>query len=616
MAMKTSDYWHNRTLQLENALHNKSVKYYHELERAYKKAANDTTKEINKLYTRLASENNITLSEAKKLLTTNELDEFRWSVQEYIKYGQENAVTGEWIKQLENASLKYRISRLEAMKVHMQNQVEVLMGNELDSFSKVMSDIYTEGYYRNAHLIQTGLGVGSSFAKLDPNKIQKVLSKPWTADGKNFSQRIWGNHRPALINELHKQLTQSIIRGEAPDKAINAIAKRFDVAKNRAGNLVMTESAYFGTAAQQDCYKQLDVERQEFVATLDNHTSDICQEMDGQIFKSSEIEIGVNAPPLHCRCRSVMVPYFEDNITERAARDNEGKTVYIDGNMKYGDWYKKFVDGEDVTDSVVDVVSMAKIFEPAGTIQEAEQFARDSGVENVSFKNVELEVANDMNKSLAEHFNDFPELKKQIHFWGSAQEKKKFLGDIVQKHYEKVYESYRGKGVFSDELLDKRIKKQVTSYFRTSGEWAHAFDHRDYFKNEMFSGIAINKKYGSDLPLFKQGLVRSLNTKFHPIGCDTVKSVFDHEFGHQLDYLLKITENKEFVDIYRYGVNGKHVTRDTLSKYAVNSRNLKTNMRETIAEAWAEYRNNPEPRDIAKAIGELIEKEYERKFGV
>lgn len=342
--MKTSDYWQKRTLQLENALHNKSVKYYHDLERAYKKAANDTTKEINKLYTRLASENNITLSEAKKLLTSNELEEFRWSVKDYIKYGKENAVNGEWIKQLENASLRYRISRLEAMKIQMQNQVEVLMGNELDSFSKVMSDIYTEGYYRNAHLIQTGVGYGSSLAAIDPNKIEKLLSKPWTSDGKNFSERIWGNHRPALINELHTELTQSIIRGQTPDKLINAIAKKFDVAKNRAGNLVMTESAYFGTVAQQDCYKELDVEYQEFVATLDNHTSDLCQSMDGKIFKSSEIEIGVNAPPLHCRCRSVMVPYFEDNITERAARGEDGKTVYIDGNMKYKDWYKQFVE--------------------------------------------------------------------------------------------------------------------------------------------------------------------------------------------------------------------------------------------------------------------------------
>ncbi len=34
-----------------------------------------------------------------------------------------------------------------------------------------------------------------------------------------------------------------------------------------------------------------------------------------------------------------------------------------------------------------------------------------------------------------------------------------------------------------------------------------------------------------------------------------------------------------------------------------------------IAEAWSEYCNNPEPREIAKIIGETIEKEYKKKYG-
>lgn len=605
--MKTSEYWERRTLQLEDALNKKALDYYHELERAYKRAALETQKEINKLYTRLATENNITLTEAKKLLTTNELEEFRWSVEEYIKFGKENAIGQAWMKQLENASLRYRISRLEAMKIAMQNQVEVLMGNELDGMTKVMGEIYTEGYYRTGHLIQTGLGVGSSFAAIDAKRVETVLANPWVSDGRNFSERIWGSHRPALVNRLHTNLTQSIIRGDSPDKLISTIAKEFDVAKSKAGNLVMTESAYFGNVAQQDCYDELDVEMQEFCATLDSHTSDICRSMDGKVFCSNEVEIGVNAPPLHCRCRSVMVPYFDDNITERAARDEDGKYTTIPGNMSYEEWHGKFVNGEDVKDSVADV------FKPAESIQDAERFAIDSGVENVSFKNIDIEVANGMNESLHDHFRDFPELKNNVHYWGSAQEKKNFLGDIVRKHFEKAYAPFRSG--FGDETIDKRIKSKVTSYFKTSGEWAHAFDHRKYFDNELMSGIAVNKKYGSDLSSFASALKRSVETKFHPIGCDTVKSVFDHEFGHQLDYLLKISDNAEFTEIYTKGINGKHVTRETLSKYAINSTKLSVNKKETIAEAWAEYRNNPQPRDFAKAIGELIEKEYRRKFG-
>ena len=74
-------------------------------------------------------------------------------------------------------------------------------------------------------------------------------------------------------------------------KAISQIASKMNVSKANAGRLVMTESAYFSSTAQKECFKKLDVERYEIVATLDGHTSDICQEMDGKVFKMSELAL-------------------------------------------------------------------------------------------------------------------------------------------------------------------------------------------------------------------------------------------------------------------------------------------------------------------------------------
>lgn len=106
----------------------------------------------------------------------------------------------------------------------------------------------------------------------------------------------------------------------------------------------MTEQAYFHAVAQQDAFKELDVEEFEIVATLDSHTSEICREMDGKHFPMSQYEAGVTAPPFHVWCRSVTVPYFEDNfIGERAARGTDGKTYYVPDNMKYSEWKESFV---------------------------------------------------------------------------------------------------------------------------------------------------------------------------------------------------------------------------------------------------------------------------------
>ena len=39
---------------------------------------------------------------------------------------------------------------------------------------------------------------------------------------------------------------------------------------------------------------------------------------------------------------------------------------------------------------------------------------------------------------------------------------------------------------------------------------------------------------------------------------------------------------------------------------AVLSRYANTNAKEFLAEAWAEYRNNPRPRPVAKEVGDIV----------
>ena len=341
--MKHKDYWRKRFEQLEEAQNNKSIKYYLELEKQYKLAMSNIERDILIWYNRFTENEGISLLEAKKLLNTRELEEFKWSVEEYIKYGKENAINQKWMKELENASARVHITRLEALKLQIQQQVEVLYGNELDGIDKLMRDIYTSGYYHTAFNVQQGVNVGWSLMSLDTNRINKVISKPWTSDGLNFSERIWGKHRPALVNELHTKLTQSIIRGENPKKLVNDFAKRFKVSKSQAKNLIMTESAFFASASRKDCFNDLDVEKYEIIATLDLRTSNICRELDGKVFDMKDYQVGITAPPFHCRCRTTTAPWFEDEEGYRAARGEDGKTYYVPSSMKYNEWYEKYV---------------------------------------------------------------------------------------------------------------------------------------------------------------------------------------------------------------------------------------------------------------------------------
>lgn len=289
------------------------------------------------------------MAEAKRLLNSKELAEFRWDVKKYIKYGEENALNLQWMKELENASARVHISRLKALKLQMQHQVEILYGNYRGELDRLLRDMYADGYYHMAFEIQRGFNMGWDLQDLNSNQLHKVLSKPWTTDGKTFSDRIWTN-KQQLIGSLQTQLTQAVIRGQAPDKAIQSIAEEFRVSKNKAGRLIMTESAALASASQRDAFNALDVEKFEIVATLDNRTSEICQELDGRVFDMKDFEVGVSAPPFHAWCRTTTVPYFDDNYGERAARGADGKVYYIPSHMKYADWKKTVVDSRSSKD--------------------------------------------------------------------------------------------------------------------------------------------------------------------------------------------------------------------------------------------------------------------------
>lgn len=161
-----------------------------------------------------------------------------------------------------------------------------------------------------------------------------------------FSERIWGKYRPTLVNRLHKDLTDCVIRGINPQTLAIDYAKEFKVSENAATNLLMTEYSQFVALSNTDCLNDLGVEEYEIIETLDGNTCGKCQKMDKKHFKMNQCEIGINAPPFHNRCRGTKCPYFDDEFTsniKRVARDPEtGETVYID-DMSYSEWKDKFV---------------------------------------------------------------------------------------------------------------------------------------------------------------------------------------------------------------------------------------------------------------------------------
>lgn len=399
--MTNAEYWKQRFTQLEAAQNRKGATAYLEIEKQYKAAQNELEAQIARWYQRFADSNGISLAQAKQWLKGRDLAEFKWDVKEYIKYGKENAINGAWMQELENASSKFHISRLEALQIQTQNSLETMFAQQMGTMKKALSDVYASGYYHTAYTVQQGFGLGWDIAGLDQAQIEKVLSKPWAVDGYNFSTRIW-NSKTKLIGEVHNELSKNLLTGADPQKAIDSLAKKMGTSKSNAGRLVMTEQAYFSSASQKDCFNDLDVEEYEIVATLDSHTSDICRSLDGRVFKMSDYKPGVTAPPFHVYCRSTTAPHFKENFDagERAARGADGKTYYVPDDVTYSEWKKAFVDGDKSGFAEVQKNHFSRT-EKCGTIKPKEQSEAAKFIEQAcTTENVEHRAVQALPKQL------------------------------------------------------------------------------------------------------------------------------------------------------------------------------------------------------------------------
>lgn len=569
--MNNRDYWKERFELLQEKQLEKGIEFYHELEKQYTLAAQAVEKEIISWYNRYATENKVSYSEAKRLLSSRELEEFRWSVEEYIKHGMAN--NPQFAEQLERASIKFHVSRLEALKLNIQQQIENVYGYELDGIDKLARDIYNTGYYHTAFEIQKGLKVGWGIGALDDNKVSKAISKPWAADGKNFSERIW-NDRAKLVQEIHTGLTQNLIRGDSPDKLVKEIAQKFQTSKYNASRLVMTESAFFASASRLDSYKECGVEKYQIIETLDTLTCSLCGSLDNKILDIEEYQIGATAPPFHPNCRGTDCAYFDDlPKSERAAKDKKGKTYYVPDDMSYPEWKKQFIDNPPEDDTM-----------------------ESSGWHG-------SKVAAFTKKQAIEHL----QTKYQIALKDSRKYPidESLLNDCVG-WLDSFYEQYPGFWENNPCKLPKICIEPPSSMKNSVGCYS---SYRGITKVEK---IALNGKYHSDIEFFQKYIEESIKTQWYPYN-STIHKTFVHEFGHHISNSMRwITKDedwqanfitqcvKEYAELTGHVIKDKEEFTNIVSRYATYS------ISELFAESFAEYYGGENPRTFSKIFGDKL----------
>ncbi len=366
--LREAAYWRERFNILRAANAKMSEETYKGVKAAFDLAQRDIQRDIDVWLMRFANNNGIVdMAAARRFLDAGQLKEFRWDVKEYIKRGKENAVSGQWVKQLENASARVHISRLEALKLQTQNFLETAFAAENNAVEGLVRDVYKTGYYRTVYELQKGTRVGFDIAGLDTKRLDAVAHKPWTLDARTFSDRIW-QQKDKMVNTLHQEIIRTCIYGRSQNEAAKAleqyVKKGIKNAEYCARRVIITETAYFSSLSQRDGLMELDCEWYEIDLPLDARSCPLCRDMNGRRFKLSEFEVGATAPPFHPNCANgAVIPYFDDDFDV----DKDGAGKFPDG-ISYEEWEKKFVGGGLTTGGNDDIIkSTADLKKISGT---------------------------------------------------------------------------------------------------------------------------------------------------------------------------------------------------------------------------------------------------------
>ena len=536
------------------------------ISKIYQSSSEDIQRDIDADIMRFVDKENVSMAEAKKIISKTDVEAFQSTAKKYV---EDKDFSPKANRELRRYNVTMRTNRLELLQARVNlNTVALALEEERLTEQSITSEAIKE-YERQAGILNMSVPSREQLNRLARSVALSDVS------GATFSDRIWANQNE-LRTEINKTIERALIRGEHPRNSAASIKKlvrdEYGMKKRAADRIAITEVARAQTIAGIEAFKAAEVDKMIWIA--EPSACPTCSDMDGKVFSIDTSGLTIPAHPF-CRCS-----------------------------------YAGHVDDLPETTDAEEGIP----FKPAKTMAQANKYAEETlGIPNAKYNGVAVEVANEWNEALRDTFEKFPELQKELKFVGSIQERnKKLRSDYEEYLLDKLRESNPN---HSDATLKEYAKRQVNAALRGFRPGPNTMAQsistdRPVYKN--ISGVTINKNNASNYKKMKKMLENDEEKQWSPVGSNTPRSILDHEIGHQLDNLLNISNLDIVQDLYDSRTRDQ--IKADLSEYAWNNNNPER-YSELIAEGWAEYMNNPEPREIARVIGEAIEAEYTATFG-
>ena len=518
--------------------------------------------------------------------------------------------------------------------------------------NKLFSEVRTLSLFESAYQVKTlqeTIPVRLNIVQPAPDQIYAaVFAKPF--EGVLLKDELTDISK-SRIKKITGAIRQGYVEGKTTDQIVRKIfgsrARQYkdgllEQSRKNVTALTRTALAHTSSVAREETFRKNEdlIKGEMIVATLDGHTTLICMNYDGQVFKIGEGP----RPPFHWQCRTVTIPVVKSwkelgiNLNEAPMGTRASMDGQVPASMNYEEFLRKqpdsfqdevlgkqkaqwFRDGTSISKFVDDgrVLTLEEIAEREGlrivrprratkedtgdlddvaviptfkSVKEAANWAVKNGLtEKADFGKVDLKIAQDWVEGIYHQIKKYPELKME--FIGSSQVRNRLEKEFFRPEVEEFYKKFYTPGTPQfNRAVNRGLNRKVTRLNpRTVAQ-------SDYTKG--FQGISLNENNSKNYQEFIKMVERNIESGHWVKGKADVSTIVSHEIGHEIDRLLEIRKNSEIQRLYMLTPN---IDKE-LSKYG------NTSVVEMIAECWAEYSTSPNPRPFALRVGRLIEEEY------
>ena len=236
-----------------------------------------------------------------------------------------------------------KYDRLVSLESQIIDEITKLSNKNQRRIKRGLGEIYEEGYYQQAFILESAIKTDLAFTMLNARAIERVIMNKIA--GLDWTERM-GFNRAETVKKIKEEISRGLIHGDSYQNMSRRLRDRLEVDLNKTARIIRTEAS---RAIEQSTFDSLEhavdmglKAKKMWVAVMDDRTRDSHQSLDGEMVEPHERfsngllhpkdEIGAPEEVINCRCTIMsVIEGFEPSV--RWIR-GEGVVPYTN----YSDW--------------------------------------------------------------------------------------------------------------------------------------------------------------------------------------------------------------------------------------------------------------------------------------